>query len=119
MPAYNTAAPFFLSSGIKSTVWNAEVVAAAGKSQQLCLLRNDLPRAMAVEIKFSADPGSFQVDLQTADTDSDAYYVTKESVSFTNAAWVCRIEVGTVVAKFVRLFMPELANVVSVTATIS
>jgi hypothetical protein len=71
-----------------------------------------------VEILFSGAPGAFQIDFQTADTDADAYYVTKASVSAVNSGNVARLEVPTVVAKFARLNKTSIANSVNVTAKI-
>lgn len=123
MPAYGVTGPSTQST-VGITVWNAEVVpttpAASSVSHAVALARNPhFPNVVSVEVDFAADPGSFAVDLQTADTDAEANYVTKATLNTgLNAGFVGRIEVTNIVAKFARLKMVTKANAVAVTAKI-
>jgi hypothetical protein len=127
MPEYNAAATSKpnLQTGYPSTLWNAEAPGdgspVAGISSQAFALHRDpnLPSCFSVQVEFSGNPGAFQLDVQTADTDAEKYYVTNQSVTTgLNASFVLRIEVLNVVAKFMRLQMVSMANAVTVTAKV-
>ena len=68
----------------------------------------------AVEIAFSGAPGTFSANLQTADTDADANYVSiaAGAISSTqmNATNVARIEIADVVGHFARILIGTLPN---------
>ena len=128
MPEYNAAATSKpnLTSGYASAVWNAEGPGkgsppAGNESQSISLPRDaNMPNCVSVQVEFSGDPGVFQIDLQTADTDADKYYVTKASLAEDemNDAFVARMEVTSIVAKYARLKMITLTNDVTVIAKI-
>jgi hypothetical protein len=101
-------------------LWNNEAVPANGISSQFCMHRHSIEATvLSVQLQFSGDPGVFQVDFQTSDVDDTNFYVTKASLSGgVNAAFVGRMEVTNVVAKFARLYMVSITNPVNVTATI-
>ena len=119
-PPYSGFTPPVQTAGWPNVVWNNEAVAVNSSSMQVCLKRCEhFPNVVSAQIKFSADPGAFQVDLQTADVDDDTLYATKVSLnSGLNANFVGRIEAVDVVAKFVRLRMVAKTNPVNVTATL-
>lgn len=124
MPAYDATSKTkpVNSVGFGQVVWNNELVAVGGKSMKISLNRDpNLPSAFSVEARFSAAPGTFAIDVQTADTDADEYYVNKTgaSLSAVNASFVGRLEVTNVVAKFARLIMTAKANAVNVTAQVN
>lgn len=126
MPVYNASAVSqdkpVLMAGSPVVVLNVDDPIADGyKSRQICLHRTEhLSTALSVELAFSGDPGTFQIDLQTADTDEEKYYVTKSSLKSTdsllNSSFVGRIETPSVVAKFARLMVVDLTNAVTVVA---
>jgi hypothetical protein len=121
MPAYGSSTPATLESGRPTLVWNNENVPTSGAaqmSQAVCLRRNpNLPNCVSVEVIFAANPGTFGVDLQAADTDQDSFYVTKATLnSGLNGTFAGRIEATNLVAKFLRLRMATLTNNVKVTA---
>lgn len=122
MPAYGSVTTIATLSGSPVTVWNAETVPATGGNAQISVavgMHRDahLPNCFSVEVKFAADPASFAIEVQTADTNEDAYYVTKATLNTgLNATFAGRIEVTNVVAKFVRLRMATKTNAVAVTA---
>lgn len=119
-PPYSGFTPPVQTPGRPNIVWSNEAVAANSSSMQVCLHRNEhFPTVMSAQIQFAADPGAFQVDLQTADVDDDTLYVTKASInSGLNASFVGRIEATDIVARFVRLRMVTKTNAVNVTATL-
>jgi len=120
MPAYGTATPQTQTAGWPQVVWNDEAVAASGKSLAIGMRRNsNMPNCLSVEVIFASSPGTFGVDLETADTDQDKYYTVKASLSTVNAQFAGRIEAANVVAKFARLKMTSITNAsVHVTARI-
>lgn len=131
MPAYNASAISVdkpvLTESRPITLWDAEtplgVSPPVSVSRQFCLHRySNLPNCLSVEIEFDGDPGNFQIDLETADTDENKYYVTRVTVTQAglNDSNVARIEVVDLVAKFGRLSMVSCGNAdVEVTARVS
>jgi hypothetical protein len=112
--------PPVFNPGQALVLWSGETVAANGISSQFCMHRHSIEATvLSVQLQFSGDPGVFQVDFQTSDVDDDRFYVTKASLSGgVNSAFVGRMEVTNVVAKFARLYMVSITNAVSVTGTI-
>jgi len=76
------------------------------------------PWGFAVEVAFQAAPGSFEVDIQGAETDQDTNYVTMGSITAVNSNNVGRFEGVNVYPRFVRLFVKSLANDVNVTSAV-
>lgn len=124
MPAYDTTPTSpeipVLTAGRPITLWNAEAVVTGGKSLQFALHRDiNFPSCFSVELEFSANPGAFEIAIQTADQDVEKYYVAKGSItSGLNGSFVGRIEVVNVVAKFARLSAVLITNAVNVTARV-
>lgn len=120
MPAYGSVSPPLMSAGYGSAVWNNENVTAGSCSQAVCMHRNpNLPNCISVQLKFATDPGAFSIGLEVADTDQDAYYVSKATLTTgLNPSFVGRIEATNIVAKFLRLRLNTLTNAVKITATI-
>ena len=119
MPQYGSATPITHSTGRPSTVWNAETLTlpAQAKSLAISMKRQpNWPNCVSVELQFSASPGAFAIDVETADTDADAFYVMKASVSALGAGNTARLEMTNIVAKFMRLKMNSRTNLVAVTA---
>jgi len=74
----------------------------------------------AVEIVWSAAPGTISLQFQTADTDIDAAYSQEGAlISNVNTGNVTRAEFPDVVAKFARILIATLTNNVTATAKIS
>jgi hypothetical protein len=68
---------------------------------------------VTVEIQFDANPGTFEIDVQEADTDADGFYITPTSGTYTIAAvnsttFVVRADFSPTGGKFFRLFMKTL-----------
>lgn len=80
----------------------------------------------SVEVAFDAAPGAFTIQVQTADTDTDASYVSEGfgganpgTITTVNAGFTARVELQ-VKAKFARILMVlQSANNQKLTAKIS
>ena len=82
------------------------------------------PPMVTVEIRFSAAPGTFEVDIQEADTDADAFYVLPTATAYTvntvNATTqVVRVDLSPTGGKFMRLYVKTLTNAVNMTAKVT
>jgi len=124
MPAYGsaTAVPA-IYAGDSYTVWNAETPSTSTASQQVALIPNQDGGlySISVEIQFSGDPGSFEVDIQDADTDTANAYqnlLGLYAITAVNSAFWARLEVQ-LKSKFVRLYLASRTNSVTLTAKVS
>lgn len=86
------------------------------------------PFAMSVEVWFTSDPagltlaapGTFEVDVQTADVDLDTHYVAlSTTMTAVNASNVGRLELVSIYCKFARVFVKTLTNPVYVWALVT
>lgn len=72
------------------------------------------------EISFSGSPGTFEVDIQTADTDADANFVSINAVtSGLNSNNVGRVELPLFWARYVRAKVITLTNNVTVSVLVT
>lgn len=104
-----------ITAGIKA----GTIASSPNVVSQQCLLpsRHKYPNFFSVQLVFSADPGTFAIDVQTADTDVDADYISRATInSGLNTSFIGRAEFTGVVGKFVRLKLVTLTNAVRVTA---
>lgn len=124
MPAYDpasTSKPTMSPLGVD--LWVADptlhVSPTLPSSKQFSLHRDpNFPSCFSVQVEFSGAPGTFHLDVETADIDQAKYYIAKGSISAVNSSNIGRIELTNVVAKFARLTMVTLTNDVSVTAKV-
>jgi len=106
-------------------LFNNETVAAARASIAVQLDRishSSYPFGASFQVKFSGDPGAFEVDIQTSDTDNDADYCTinlLNSSSQLNSNFVGRVELPNFWAKFVRGYVRTLTNAVTTTLLVT
>jgi hypothetical protein len=128
MPSYSNVVPpssvgFGESAGVIAAT--DAIYPAPFKSAQVALAPNFSTGKVrcAVEIIFSGNPGTFAANLQTADTDVDADYVSIAAGAIANAqmngTYVARLEIADVMAHFARIYIGTLPNNVSATAKIS
>jgi hypothetical protein len=88
MPAYGTLtlppAPFKQDSTV---VWNAENPASATASERIAVTvaPDGAPPYFSVDIIFSSNPATFEIDIQESDTDVDADYQGKLGGAVTTA----------------------------------
>jgi hypothetical protein len=88
--------------------------------------RSFYPWGVSFQIAFTnaagapADPGAFEIDIQTSDMDQDTQYCTLNAFSGTlNASFVGRVELTTLYAKYIRAYVKTLTNAVYVTALVT
>lgn len=129
MPAYASNPTLTaIYPGDLTTVWNAEQP-APGNGGAAASVAIALPQyeggqvpGFAVDGKFSAAPGAFEVDVQVAEVDADSNYQTISggniiAVDAVNNTF--HLDGAQVVAKFVRLLMRSRTNAVNITATVT
>ena len=126
MPGYSgTGQAKLINYNQQRRLWVAETVAAGASSIAVQLRRiegQSYPWGCAFEITFSGAPGVFEVDAQTAETDTDANYVTVAQLAAVNASNVGRIDLTAATpffGKFVRLHMTALANAVTTSGIVT
>lgn len=121
MPAFGTLSPPpGLYQGDSYKVWNNESVVNGSVSQEvaLAMIPGATGQTLSVEIVFSADPGVFELDLLTSDTDTQNDFQKKSSVAAV-VNNVARMEVPNVRANFAALSFAALGNNVNATAKIT
>src|SRR6266446_47597 len=97
MPAYPGAGQATMINANKTKYfWNNEAILAGAASVAFMLERQkaaSYPFGFAVEIAFSGAPGTFEVDVQGAETDTDANYVQLgPGIAAVNASNVARFD---------------------------
>lgn len=125
-PVYNASPAIGLDSGVVVTVWSAETPTpgngTTAASQQVALMiKNGKSGApFSVDGKFSAAPGTFEVDVQVAASDVDTNYQTCSNCNITTVDTTnntFHLDAVLVNAKFARLLMRTRTNSVTITAT--
>ena len=126
LPVYNASTPTLVQPGQVVTLWSAETPTpgngTTAASQQVALALPSGQGGFAIDGKFSAAPGTFEVDVQVAAVDADTNYQTVAggnitTVDSTNNTF--HFDGTSVKAKFVRLLMRTRGNAVSITATVT
>lgn len=81
------------------------------------------PPMITVEGAFSGAPGAFNVQIQEADTDADAFYITPANASYTITAVssqnTFRVDLSPTGGKFVRVLLSSRGNAVNFTCKIT
>lgn len=79
--------------------------------------------AISVEIRFAGVPGAFNVQVQEADTDADAFYITPSNLAYTmtvvNSQNIARADLTTGAGKFIRILLSSRTNAVAMTAKVT
>lgn len=125
MPAYpGTGKATLLDYNKQAYFWQAEspVAGTASVAYQLQRVQgNSYPWGCAVEVTFSGAPGTFEVDVQAAETDTDASYISVATITAVNASNVGRADLTPAIffGKFVRLFHKTFPNAVTTTALVT
>lgn len=65
--------------------------------------------------KTAANPGAFEIDLQTADIDSDPSYCTQSSLTVLNPSFQGRFEQTTLWAKYIRVYLKTITTACNLT----
>jgi hypothetical protein len=69
-----------------------------------------------------ADPGAYEIDIQTSDIDKDSQYCTINAIAGAgslNSSFVGRLELPSFWAKYVRAYVKTLTNTVYVTVLVT
>jgi hypothetical protein len=82
------------------------------------------PPMVCIEVHFDSTPGVAEIDVQEADTDADAFYITPVAAAYTLVPTTVspfnnRIDLSPTGGKFMRLFMKTLPNDADVWAKIT
>lgn len=102
------------------TVPASAAVGSLSKAVQLERVRSvSYPWGFSVEVAFSGNPGTFEVDVMVADTDNPNYFIPWTTITQVNATNVGRVDVLNSWAKYVALYMKTLGNAVTVTGQIT
>jgi len=136
MPAYVQSSASNPITGIRRgdlpvAVWSAESLVSGEFSQALALAIADAYNTaggqyVRVTLVFSAAPGAFTIQIQTADQDVPANYTnepfggaTPGQITTVGANNSVSISLEPIVARFIRLYcVTQPANAVTCTATI-
>jgi hypothetical protein len=122
MPAYVDAKNLLLNANQQIAVWEGETIAANDKSYAVLLERQKAahyPWGAAIQIAFTTDPSTFDIEIQGSETNKDDSYVKLASITAVNAAFVGRYDMLTFYPKFIRLFVKTLTSTRVVTAIIT
>jgi hypothetical protein len=102
--------------------WNNEAVSAGTLSigwQIRRTLGAFYPWGFAVEVQFSGNPGTFELDIVEAETDVKGNYIKAGSISSVNSSFVGRFETVTLFPKYVAALLLTLQNSVNTTAKVT
>lgn len=98
----------------------------ASVSMSLAQTLSSIVPNLGVELFLNANPSAANFQLQEADTDADAFYITPAPSTYTisaftqvGAIWVARADIGTVGSNFVRLLCNANPNAVGVIARLT
>ena len=127
MPAYSSTGNrvALYQPGDSYAVWNAEtpLTNAASVAVALGQLDGQDSQSASVEVVFSGTPGTFSINVQTADTDVDAAYTdltTAPTITTVNAGQYASVQLTELRCNFMRLFMTtQTSNPVTLIATIT
>lgn len=124
MPAYaGTAKAALINANTQKFLFNNETVANGTKSIAFQLERQkstSYPWGAAVEVSFSGDPGTVEIEVQGAETDTDANYCKLgSSIATLNAGFTGRFELIAYWPKFVRVNAKTITNAVAITAVLT
>jgi hypothetical protein len=129
MPGYQNAQAVLLRQNQQRFLFQQEQVSAGRASTALQLERVNrsfYPWGVSFQVAFTdvngnpANPGTFEVDIQTSDIDQDAQYCTLNSVTGPlNAGYAARQELVNFWAKYVRAYVKTLTNAVYVTLLVT
>ncbi len=82
------------------------------------------PPMVTVELNFASTPGVAEVDIQEADTDGDAFYITPTNSAYTivpttTAPFITRVDLSPTGGKFLRLYVKTSPNTAKLIAKIT
>jgi hypothetical protein len=80
-------------------------------------ISNALPlESVSIEVEFNGAPGVFEIDIQDADTDADAFYqqIPNAKITAVSAQNIARFELKPFTGKFIRVVLKTLTNNVGI-----
>ncbi len=77
------------------------------------------PYGAAFQVQASADPGVFEMQIQVAEDDVDAMYVSIGTITTLNSGLVGRYDMVSKYAKFGRLYLASVTNLVDWTGIVT
>jgi hypothetical protein len=124
MPTYpGTGQATLLNTNSQVLLFNNEREVGGGNASIAVQLERQksafYPFGASYEISFGGAPGTFEIDIQNADTDADKYYVTMNQVTAVNANNVARVELPSSYMKYTRVKVVTLTNDVTVTVRVT
>lgn len=102
--------------------WDAESVGAEELSFAFQIGRQTsmyYPWGFAVEIQFSGDPGTFEVDIMASETDMPGNYVEIGKITAVNGSYVGRFDTVAFWPRYIALYMDALENSVTISAKVT
>lgn len=111
-----------LRTNQQAFLFNNETIPAGTSSiavQLERIPRASYPFACSLQLKFSANPGAFEVDVQISDTGADADFVTVAQIQAVSATFVARYDITNLWPKFVRGHITTLGNAVNTTLLVT
>jgi len=96
---------------------NLQALVPIASNRASVQIGNALPlESISVEVEFSAAPGVFEIDIQDADTDADAFYqqIPNAKITAVSAQNVARFELNPFTGKFIRVVLKSLTNNVGI-----
>lgn len=126
MPGYAGAGhATLLRTNQQAFLFNNETITSGTASIAMQLDRishSSYPFGASFQVKFSGNPGVFEVDIQTSDTDYPDDYCTINTINAAgnlNSHFVGRVELPSFWAKFVRVVITTLTNPVNTTVLVT
>jgi hypothetical protein len=92
---------------------NLSALAPIASQRASVQIGNALPlESISIEVEFNGAPGAFEIDIQDADTDADAFYQTipNAKIMAVSAQNIARFELNPFTGKFVRVVLKSLTN---------
>jgi hypothetical protein len=111
-----------LNAGRQLFLWQNQRVLATQASVAVELERqksNHYPWGAALQVNFSGPPGVFEIDIEAAEQDIDAAYVSIVTIVAVNSSNFGRAAIGFTWPKYVRGRVVTLTNDVSTTLLIT
>lgn len=111
-----------LRTNQQAFLFNNESIAAGTASIAVQLERishSSYPFGASFQLKFSGNPGVFEVDIQVADTNADSDYISVAQLSTVNSGFVTRFDLTNLWPKFVRGNVVTLTNAVNTTLLVT
>jgi hypothetical protein len=124
MPNYTTnEQATLLYENTQKFLWNNESVATGTLSvsyQIRRVLSSFYPWGLSFEVTFSANPGTFEIDIMGANIDNKNNYVQLGTITAVNSTFVGRWDMPTYMwPKYIAGYIKTLENTVNITLQVT